>query len=113
MFAIIPFTIEIGMRAGFIVASFSSLFMLAIDIIFYDGVGINPYFENDLVISAIFFLTAWLLGYYVKMEQEHIRILEDKINLDGLTGLYNHRYFYEELSQKVKKHKQDGTSRCV
>lgn len=109
MFAIIPFTIEIGIRAGFIVASFSSLFMLSIDLIFYQTPGINPYFENDLVISAIFFLTAWLLGYYVKMENDHIQMLENKINLDGLTGLYNHRYFYEELTQKVKNFKQDGT----
>lgn len=46
-------------------------------------------------------LTAWILGFYVKVEGEHIKQLEELINLDALTGLYNHRSFQEKLKKTI------------
>lgn len=110
LFIIIIFTIEIGMKFGILLATASSLFILYIDLIYASNKPINQFFEDDLILSTIFYLTAWLLGYYVKLENEHIQMLEDKANIDGLTGLYNHRYFYEELLVKIKQYKPGSNS---
>lgn len=107
---IIVFTIEIGVKFGVLLASISSLFILLIDLVFGLNQPINQFFEDDLILSAIFYLTAWLLGYYVKIENEHTQMLENKANIDGLTGLYNHRYFYDELTKKIKNYINDGES---
>ena len=64
---------------------------------------INLYFENDLILAGIFMLTAWPLGFYVKIEGEHIKKLEDMVNYDGLTDVYNHRYFQDKLKEKIEK----------
>ena len=63
---------------------------------------INQYFENDLILAGIFILTAWPLGFYVKIENEHIRKLEGLANEDGLTGVYNHRFFHDALEGIMK-----------
>lgn len=47
-------------------------------------------------------MTALPLGFYVKIEKQHIEKLENMINIDGLTELYNHRYFCDSLSEKIK-----------
>jgi diguanylate cyclase (GGDEF)-like protein len=43
----------------------------------------------------MFYLAAWTLGFYVRLEKSHIKDLTEYANIDGLTGAYNHRYFYE------------------
>ncbi|SHH14471.1 diguanylate cyclase [Clostridium grantii] len=100
LFIIIASTIEYGMRHGMIVAITASSIILAMDLILVPTITINQYFQNDLVLAGVFILTAWPLGYYVKIEGEHIKRLEDLINEDGLTGVYNHRYFYEAMKEK-------------
>lgn len=102
LFIIITTTIQYGMRQGLIVSGISSVIILVMDIIMMPNVYINGYFENDLIMAGIFILTAWPLGFYVKIEGEHIKKLEDQINIDGLTELYNHRYFCDTLIEKIK-----------
>lgn len=106
LFVIIIYSIEIDVNFGVLLATVSSLFILSIDLIFGSNQSVNQFFEDDLIISAIFYITAWLLGYYVKIENEHIKMLENKANIDGLTRLYNHRYFYDELLNKVNQYKE-------
>lgn len=105
LFIIIPLTIQRGARLGVVLSTLSTLFILTVDLLFAPKTNTNVYFENDLIISAIFYLTAWLLGYYVKLENEHIEMLENKANVDGLTGLYNHRYFYDTLIEEIRQYK--------
>lgn len=38
------------------------------------------------------------LGFYVKLEKEHIKYLTERANIDGLTGAYNHRHFHEIIN---------------
>lgn len=97
LFIIITATIEGGMKRGLIVSSISSVIILTIDLIFAPNTIVNKYFEDDLVMVGVFLLTAWPLGYYVKTESEHIKELQSLVNEDGLTGLYNHRCFYDKL----------------
>ncbi|WP_024613170.1 diguanylate cyclase [Clostridium sp. Ade.TY] len=112
LFIIITTTIQSGMKQGMIFATISSVIVLAIDMICMPNVQINKYFENDLILVGVFFLTAWPLGFYVKIEGEHIERLRDLANEDGLTGVYNHRYFFDALEKalEVSKTKKEKLS---
>lgn len=101
LFIITTSTIQAGMKRGITIAFISSALILAMDLVCSPNVVINQYFENDLILSAIFILTAWPLGFYVKIESEHIRKLESLVNEDGLTGVYNHRFFHDILREKI------------
>jgi diguanylate cyclase (GGDEF)-like protein len=101
LFIIITTTIQSGKRHGMIVASISSLGILTMDIIYLSGSSVNEYFQNDLIIAGVFILTAWTLGYYVKIANDHIEELKRLANEDGLTGVYNHRFFHDTLREKI------------
>lgn len=103
LFIIISYTIEYGMRTGIIIGSVSSAIVLSFDIIFGGFVTTNIYFQNDLALSAMFIIVAWTLGFYVKMENSHIEQLTEFANIDGLTGLYNHRFFHQHLKQVTEQ----------
>jgi diguanylate cyclase (GGDEF)-like protein len=103
LFIIITSTIQSGMRQGITIAIVSSITILAMDLI--SGPIINDenlYFENDLILAGVFILTAWPLGFYVKTESDHIRKLENLANEDGLTGVYNHRFFHDALRRELE-----------
>lgn len=101
LFIIITSTIQGGMHRGCIVAVLSSTIILVMDLIFAGNNGVNMYFQNDLILAGVFILTAWTLGFYVKTENDHIKELQKLVNEDGLTGVYNHRYFYDKLREKM------------
>lgn len=102
LFIIISCTIQLGMWFGIGIAILASAFIIGMDLIVIPGNLGNAQLSNDIMICAIFFFTAWPLGYYVKLENEHIMALEDFANRDGLTGLNNHRYFHEQLKRIFK-----------
>lgn len=95
LFIIISYTIEYGMKIGLTIATISTVVIIIMDILFVGSSDINKYFENDLALFVMFYLVSWTLGFYVKLEQSHIKELMEYANIDGLTGAYNHRYFYE------------------
>lgn len=101
LFIIITSTIQGGMHRGCIVSLVSSAIILSIDLIFSGNADVNIYFQNDLILAGVFVLTAWTLGFYVKTENDHINELQTLVNEDGLTGVYNHRYFYDKLREKM------------
>lgn len=102
LFIIITSTIQSGMKKGMTMACISSIIILTIDLVYGPSTGINKYFENDLILSGVFILTAWPLGFYVKVESEHIKKLQELANKDGLTGVYNHRYFQDALKKNIE-----------
>ncbi len=108
LFIIITTTIQSGMKKGVIVSFISSAIILAMDLLMVPNVKVNLYFQTDLILAGIFVLTAWPLGFYVKIESEHIKQLENQVNIDGLTGVYNHRYFHDELRKKIMQGKVDN-----
>lgn len=109
LFIIISYTIEYGMNTGMGIASASTLVIIGMDLVFGGTKGINIPFENDLALIAMFYLITWTLGFYVKMERLHIKDLTDYANLDGLTGAYNYRYFYEKIELCCEESKKYGT----
>lgn len=102
LFIITTTTIQSGMKSGMTMACISSVIILGVDLIYAPSTAINQYFVSDLILSGVFILIAWPLGFYVKVEGEHIRKLEGLVNKDGLTGVYNHRYFQDELKTKIE-----------
>lgn len=108
LFIIITTTIQAGMRDGIIISLVCSAIILVMDLVYVPNTLVNSYFENDLVLAGIFILTAWPLGFYVKIEGEHIEMLTIQANKDGLTGLYNHRYFHDTLREKIILSERDN-----
>lgn len=108
LFIIMTSTIQLGLKSGITVAIISSVLILGMDIVCFEISGVNKYFQNDLILSGIFILTAWPLGFYVKIEGEHINKLEELVNKDGLTRVYNHRYFHDTLKEKVALSKKSN-----
>jgi len=101
LFIICSSTIEEGLKTGITIAGISSALILSLASISLSSNDASIYLQNDIILSGIFILTAWTLGFYVKIEGEHITCLEELLNKDALTGLYNHRYFQEELKEKI------------
>ncbi|MCT8978567.1 HD-GYP domain-containing protein [Clostridium sp. CX1] len=110
LFIIITSTIQSKMKHGIIVAAISSMIVLTIDLVYGRKLDVNYYFENDLILCGIFTLTAWLLGYYVKIENEYIDKLSNLANIDGLTEVYNHRFFQDALKSVIEKAKESKFS---
>ncbi|WP_010295520.1 bifunctional diguanylate cyclase/phosphohydrolase [Clostridium senegalense] len=110
LFIIITSTIQCGMNHGLLIAASSSILILALDLICGPNKSVNQYFQRDLILSGIFMLTAWPLGYYVKIEKEHIKELEKAINKDGLTNVYNHRYFQDKIREQIRIAKETKDS---
>ena len=102
LFIIITTTIQFGMKHGLIASIIASFITLAMDIFFIPSTEVSNYFQDDLIVVGVFFLTAWPLGFYVKIENQHIEELENRINIDGLTELNNHGSFCETLVEKIK-----------
>ncbi|MGI6705934.1 MAG: diguanylate cyclase [Clostridia bacterium] len=107
LFTIITTTIQYGLRWGMITAGSASFCIAAIDLFYLPLDQVNPYFESDLILFGIFFVTSGLLGYYVRTEELTRNILSNLANIDELTGLYNHRFFQQELTFELDKASRD------
>lgn len=90
---IIITTIQFGTALGITVACAAAGFLFSMDLLLLSPGGTNTYFETDLVLSGLFIFISWLIGYYVKIEEEHRKSIEGLINTDSLTGLYHQKYF--------------------
>ncbi|MDU6853257.1 MAG: diguanylate cyclase [Zhenhengia sp.] len=101
LFTIMTTTIQSGMKNGMVMAAVSAVLILLVDLVFFPALEINPYFEDDLILVGIFVLTAAPLGYYVKLGNEHIEELKEMVNRDGLTSMYNHRFFQDALRENI------------
>jgi len=109
MFIIITSTMQFGMFYGFVTALVSSALVLIIDLYSMPGAIINENFQSDLILVGIFNLTAWLLGYYEKIEREHREQMLLLASVDGLTDVYNHRYFHDTLKKAVEDARKTKT----
>lgn len=107
LFIIISYTIEYGMRTGLYVSGIATLVIAFMDLMLGNNSTVNTEFQNDLALFAMFFLVSWTIGHYVKLEENHIQEVVDFANLDGLTGTYNHRYFYEVLGKLFEESRRD------
>jgi diguanylate cyclase (GGDEF)-like protein/putative nucleotidyltransferase with HDIG domain len=110
LFIIIANTIQYGITIGITTAIINSVIILTLDIIGFQSSNINSYFEADLVLSGVFIIVSWLLGYYVKLENQYRDKAMQLANIDELTGVYNHRYFQNALSSFIQEADTKHTS---
>lgn len=101
IFVILFTSIECGRNISMSVSGLSALIILIVDILYAPETNVNTYFESDIVLAFVFIIIAWTVGYYDDIRKKHIEHLRDLVNIDGLTELYNHRYFYDYLSEQV------------
>ncbi|MBI6873558.1 PAS domain-containing sensor histidine kinase [Clostridium aciditolerans] len=94
LFIIITSTLQLGMKHGMATAIVSSIIILMIDLIYGPQGPINMYFENDLILAGVFILTAWPLGYYVKIENKNIKMKNEQL-----------KELNEELNEKDRQRK--------
>ncbi|MEA4832656.1 MAG: diguanylate cyclase [Oscillospiraceae bacterium] len=109
LFVIISSSIECTMKESILVSGMSAIFILGIDLGFAPKAEINTFFESDIVLACVFLIVSWTIGYYVNLRKKHIENLKELVNIDGLTGLYNHRYFFDYLSRNIKESENDGS----
>jgi diguanylate cyclase (GGDEF)-like protein/putative nucleotidyltransferase with HDIG domain len=110
LFIIIANTIQYGTKIGVSTAILSSLIILSIDLHGVGSSSINTNFETDIVMSGLFIVVAWSLGYYVNLENEYRENAIQLANNDELTGVYNHRYFQNILSDYIENAHQTSKS---
>ena len=109
IFVILFTSIECERVISLIVSILSSLIILAIDLIFSPWAQVNTHFEDDIVLAFVFLIISLTVAYYDDIRRKHIANLKNLVNVDGLTGLYNHRYFYDFLSRQITQCKKRGT----
>lgn len=109
LFVIISSSIECDLKLSMSISAISAVIILAIDLIFTPVAAVNTFFESDLVLACVFLIISWTIGFYVNLENKHIEDLKLVAKIDGLTGLYNHRYFYDSLIEKLGETKNGST----
>lgn len=109
LFIIISYTIEYGMRTGLFVSGIATVVIASMDLFLGNNSAVNIQFQNDLALFAMFFLVSWTIGHYARLEQSHIKELVNFANIDGLTGIFNHRYFYESIEGLFEQSKNNHT----
>lgn len=98
---ILIYTIDISSKAGMAIASISCATVLIGDLITYSGSDISRYFQADIILSAIFFFATYIVGFYSDRSDKLVEQLRELANRDGLTGMFNHRYFHEKLHELI------------
>ncbi len=70
---------------------------------------LTKYFESDLIFTGVLVICAWFVGGIAEIERDSRNRLINLANLDGLTNIYNHRYFQvylKSMGEEVKQNQQ-------
>ena len=108
IFVILFTSIECDRKISLVVSILSAVIILGIDLICTPSVAVNTHFEDDIVLAFVFVIISWTVSYYDEIHKKHIAYLKDLANIDGLTELYNHRYFYDYLSAEITNCSKKG-----
>ena len=108
IFVILFTSIECTRAVSLAVSILSALIILGIDLICSPWAEVNTHLEDDIVLAFVFLIISLTMAYYDDIRRKHIAQLKDLVNIDGLTGLFNHRYFYDILTQQIASSKKRG-----
>lgn len=69
----------------------------------------TPYFPplNSFINVSIFCGSIFVELFLIQHVQDYVRIMEKKADRDAMTGLYNHKIFYEQLDQEYADYKKN------
>lgn len=102
VFMVVTYTVQYGMSYGLMISIAAALTLLGTDLLTIRSGQVSPTFQSDLALSIMFIIISYILGRYVRLETQHINELMHLANFDGLTNLYNHRYFHEAMETQWK-----------
>jgi len=98
-------SLQYGTKVGYYWALFGSLGIVIIDYIHS-----ATQMDVDILVIGVLWLFAWLLGKMSETELEVREELQRLAAIDGLTGVYNHRSFYDFLDEYMTKTKKTQKS---
>ena len=99
--AILLYSIDFGIRFGIKFSVVAGLTVIACDMLTIEKALRSQFFQSDIVLLGAFCMTAYAVGYYAERDRQQIKTLSDAVNRDSLTGLYNHRYFFDFMSRAL------------
>lgn len=102
---VITISIIHGVKPGLLLAALESVYI----IYYHQGFIPNNFLDISFIYSGILFLTAWLIGSFAELEMKMRKNLEAMVNIDGLTGLCNHRHFQEILKNEIEQTSDEKT----
>lgn len=98
---------SMGKKFGCAAAFICGTLLYMSDLYIYDYSFPNKNLESDIIFSGILFIIAWLIGGIAEIEQDTRNLLLEMANRDGLSGLYNHRYFQVHFKSAIQKAKHE------
>lgn len=110
IFMVVTYTVQYGMRYGIVISVTAAITLLGMDLFVEGANHVSTTFQSDLALSIMFIIISYILGRYVRLENEHVSELMHLANYDGLTNLYNHRYFHEAMENQWKQANAQGES---
>lgn len=108
VFMVVTYTIQYGMRYGMTITVAASITLIGMDMLMPQSN--SKILQSDIALSIMFGILSYILGRYMRLENEHINELMHLANHDGLTNLYNHRYFHESMEIHWKAAVKNGKS---
>jgi len=92
-----------GKRYSYFMIAGSSFILVVLDWIQSTSpIAINN-LQSNLILICIIFIVGWYVGSFSDLEKQFSHDLTIMVNTDVLTGLYNHRYFYEQLGKQLEE----------
>lgn len=88
-----------GKRLGVIFASICTFIFLVYYLTENSPQPLGLVLGKNLIIICIMYIVAWFIGAVADLESNYRRALTTIANTDPLTGLYNHRFFQDELAR--------------
>ena len=110
MFLYLPvifYSLKFGARWGYLISALSGLLIACFYFIPPEKNALN--IEADLILLGTFFLLSWLVGNVIALERSFKSQLSELVVRDELTGLYNYRYFQQQLQKMIEDYRQDGS----
>lgn len=98
-------SLQYGARSGYFWAFLSST-----GLFFLEMINKPVRVDEDVIVIGVLWLFAWLLGNMTEAEKEIREELQYQAALDGLTGIYNHRSFYDFLDKYLDNAKFENDS---
>lgn len=108
VFMVVTYTIQYGMNYGMIITVAASMTLIGMNLLMKESN--SKILQSDIALSIMFGILSYILGRYMRLENEHISELMHLANHDGLTNLYNHRYFHEAMETHWKASVKSGNS---
>ena len=99
--AILLYSIDFGVRFGIKFSILAGATIMACDMLTIEQALRSQTFQADIILLGTFCMTAYVVGYYAEKDRKQIQALSDAVNRDSLTGLHNHRYFFDFMNRAL------------